>query len=41
MMGTLEKRLEQAERDLRVQFTRIAQLQADLDTLRSNRRTDG
>ena len=41
MIETLAKRLEQAERDLRVQFTRIAQLEADLDTLGANRRTNG
>jgi hypothetical protein len=32
-MSSLEKRLATAERELQVQFTRIAQLQADLDLL--------
>jgi hypothetical protein len=32
-MSSVEKRLASAERELRVQFTRIAQLQAELDLL--------
>jgi hypothetical protein len=32
-MWSVEKRLASAERELRVQFTRIAQLQAELDLL--------
>lgn len=32
-IGTVEERLARAERELRVQFTRIAQLQAELDVV--------
>ena len=32
-MSSVEKRLASAERELRLQFTRIAQLQAELDLL--------
>jgi hypothetical protein len=32
----MAQELEAAQRELRIQFTRIAQLQADLDTVRSN-----
>jgi hypothetical protein len=32
----MAQELEAAQRELRGQFTRIAQLQADLDTVRSN-----
>ena len=40
VIDRLTKELETAQRELRVQFTRIAQLQADLDQLRSIVRND-
>jgi len=33
MLWTVEQRLARAEQELRIQFTRIAQLQAELDLL--------
>jgi hypothetical protein len=35
LLTAITKELEAAQRDLRVQFTRIAQLQAEVDVLRS------
>jgi hypothetical protein len=37
-LRTVEQRLASAERELRIQFTRIAQLQADFDLLLAKRR---
>jgi hypothetical protein len=34
-LSTVEQRLAVAERELRIQFTRIAQLQAELDLLQA------
>ena len=36
LLATMEQQIEAIQRDLAVQFQRIAQLQADLDTLRTH-----
>jgi hypothetical protein len=40
-LSTVEQRLASAERELRIQFTRIAQLQAELDLLQAALRRSG